>query len=299
MASTESSGKTIPSPVAHHLGRGLREAALLLLLAVAGFMLLALVTFDPADPAWSYSAPAPTVHNAGGVVGAYFADMSLYLFGYLAYLFPVLLAVAATLVYGWQRSHQGVRWSVLGVRFLGFVLTLVSGDMLAYFHFEPVTGTVPLSSGGALGTLAGDALRRACGFDGATMLALAVFLAGVTLFTGLSWIRLMDQTGRLTLRLLQGVRGRLRGWSDSREGRRARREREVVRKREKKRTSERKPPQIEPVVAEVKPSRRAEKEKQIPLFQDVAPGELPSVSLLDAPPTQEHGYSREALEAMS
>jgi S-DNA-T family DNA segregation ATPase FtsK/SpoIIIE len=299
VAKTETSNRAIPSPVARHIGRGLREAALLVLLAVAGLVLLALVTYDPRDPAWSYTAPAASIHNAAGVVGAYFADLSLYLFGYLAFLFPLLIASAALTVYRWQRAREGVHWGVLGLRFGGFVLLLVAGDVLAYQHFEPVVGTVPLSSGGVIGSLAGDALIDAFGFEGATMLALAAFLAGVTLFTGLSWIRLMDALGRLTLMGVRGL-GRLAERSrERRAGNAARREREKARRIDRKITRGRQPPQIEPVVAEIKPGRRAEKEKQIALFRDVSPGELPPVSLLDEPKPQQAGYSREALEAMS
>ncbi len=272
----------------------------MVLLAVAGFVLLALITYDPRDPAWSYTAPATGVHNAGGVVGAFLADLALYLFGYLAFLFPVLIASAALMVYRWQRAAEGVHWGVLGLRFAGFVLLLVTGDILAFQHFAPVVGTVPLSSGGMVGSMAGAALSESFGFDGATMLALAGFLAGITVFTGLSWIRLMDNIGRLTLFGLRAMREGLDRRRERRAGRAARREREVARTVDRQRVQGRKAPQIDPLVAEVKSGRRVEKEKQIALFRDVVRGALPPVSLLDEPRADERaGYSREALEAMS
>ncbi|MDN5872679.1 MAG: DNA translocase FtsK 4TM domain-containing protein, partial [Nitrococcus sp.] len=81
-----------PYHFAQQVGRGLREAALLVLLAIAGYLLLALISYSPADPGWSYSVATRTIHNRGGMVGAYFADFTLYLLGYLAYLIPVLIA---------------------------------------------------------------------------------------------------------------------------------------------------------------------------------------------------------------
>jgi len=299
VAKTETS-KQPSAAIGQHISRVLREAALLVLMAVAGFLLLALVTYSPSDPGWSYTAPTRGIANAGGVAGAYFADLTLYLFGYLAYLIPALIALAAALVYRWQRRDGAIHWGVFGLRVAGFVVTLIAGTALATLHFEPVPGTVPLSSGGILGDLVSRRLIEAFSFTGATLLALAVFLAGVTLFTGLSWIRLMDVLGRLVLLGLQRL-ALFRGWlRDRRAGRRARRERDAALRQERRRARSRKPPQIEPAVAEVKPGKRVQQEKQIALFEEPpSPGELPPVSLLDSPKTEQAGYSDEALEAMS
>ncbi len=288
------------TPISQQIGRMLREAALLLLMAVAGFLMLALVTYNPADPGWSHSGPAAGLSNAGGVVGAYWADLSLYLFGYLAFLFPVLIGLLATLVYRWQRRDGEVHWGVIGVRVFGFVLTLLAGAALARLHIEPVAGTVPLSSGGVLGNLVGDQIREAFSFTGATLLALAVLLAGVTLFTGLSWIALMDQLGHFIL--AQGkYLALLRGWVHDRIlAQRARREREAARREERRRARRRQKPAIAPPAKEARPSEKARREQQIPLFEKPpAPGERPPVSLLDPPKAEQPGYTPEALEAMS
>ena len=289
-----------PAPLSQQIGRMLREAALLVLMAIAGFLLLGLVTYNPADPGWSHSGPATGLGNAGGVVGAYWADLSLYLFGYLAYLFPVLIALLATLVYRWQRRDGEVHWGVIGVRVLGFVLTLLAGAALARLHVEPAAGTVPLSSGGVLGNLVGDQVREAFSFTGATLLSLAMLLAGVTLFTGLSWIALMDQLGHLIL-----SQGRylavLRGWLEDRlTAHRARREREQARREERERARKRRKPAIAAPAKEAKAGDRARQEQQIQLFETPPrPGERPPVSLLDDPATEKPGYTGDALEAMS
>lgn len=279
----------------------MREAALLLLMAVAGYLLLSLFTYDPADPGWSHARPVDQPSNAGGIVGAYWADLSLFLFGYLAYLFPILLGLLATLIYRWQRRDGRVHWGIIGVRVAGFFLTLLSGAALAWLHIEPVAGIVPLSSGGVLGNLVGSQVEQAFSFAGATMLALAVFLAGVTLFTGLSWIALMDTLGRFALSQGQYIL-LVRGWiQDFIEGRKAQRAREVARKEEKKRARKRKVPAIKAPAAEAKPGPRAREEQQIKLFEDdpPLPGEHPPVGLLDPPPIEKPGYSDDALEAMS
>jgi len=291
---------SVTQPLVHHAGRLVREAALWVLLAVAAFLLLSLVTYSQSDPGWSYSTDTDFIRNVGGVVGAYFADISLYLFGYLAFLFPVMIAATALVAYRWHRRAEPFHWGIFGLRGAGFVATVVAGCALATLHVEPMAGTVPVSatSGGILGNVVADGLGAAFNFLGATLLALAVFLAGVTLFTGLSWIKLMDWTGRGVLALLTFAGRKVRELRDYWAGRRARRERSEARAREKSRSERRKPPQIQPL-AESKPAVSTKKERQIPLFNDPAPGQAPPVSLLDDPPEQHGGYSKEALEAMS
>lgn len=283
----------------HHINRGMREAGLLLLLALAAYLLVALLTYDVRDSGWSYSASTEQVRNAGGAVGAFFADVALYLFGYLAYLIPIMIGWGALQVYRWQRRDEKIRWGVLGLRFGGFVATVVTGSALATLHFKAVPGTVPLAAGGVLGDLVSASLVRSFNFVGATLFTLAAFLGGVTLFTGLSWISLMDLLGRVALRLISLALARLRTLSDYLAGRRAKRIRAEVLVRDVQRSRKRKPPQIEPVVAVIPEGARARKERQIPLFKGGSDDKLPTVSLLEPPPQQTKGYSSEALAAMS
>ncbi|HEX5514709.1 MAG TPA: DNA translocase FtsK 4TM domain-containing protein, partial [Gammaproteobacteria bacterium] len=291
--------KSLPAPLRHHINRGIREAGLLLLLALAVYLLVALWTYDVRDPGWSYSAPAHQVRNAGGAVGALFADFSLYLFGYLAYLLPVMIGWGALQVYRWQRREGVIRWGVLGLRFGGFVATVVTGSALATLHFKAIPGTVPLTSGGVLGDLVRTALEQSFSSVGATLFTLAAFLGGVTLFTGLSWISLMDLLGRLALRLVALLVGRLRAFSDYLAGRRAKRARAEILVQEVRRAKTRKPPQIEPVITVIPEGNRVRKERQIPLFKGEPTEGLPPVSLLEPPPLQRKGYSSEALAAIS
>ena len=117
-----------------HIGRGLREAALFILLALASFLAIALITYNIQDPGWSYTGPREGVQNAAGTVGAWVADVLLYLFGYLAFLFPVMIAYSGWLVLRGRRE-EGVDYHVLGIRWFGFFITLASGCALASLHF--------------------------------------------------------------------------------------------------------------------------------------------------------------------
>jgi len=280
------------------LARGSREGALILSATVAVYLVLSLASYRPADPGWSHSGPVEQVANRGGVVGAWLADVFLYLFGYLAYLLPIVVALAGWLLYRGLRDAgppDVYHWIVRGA---GFVLTLGAGCGLASLHFQ--AGVLPLDAGGVLGNVIGGNLAGALSHLGSTLFLLALFLTGATLFTGVSWLTVMDVTGRATLRLVAlalALWDRLR---DHVEGMRARRRREtqVVEVREKART--RTPPRIEPVVPRIEPSERSEKERQVPLFEaPPAHGEIPPLKLLDPPAEKRVTISAAALEAMS
>ena len=283
----------------HHVSRGLREGALLILLALAAYLLVSLVTYSPADPGWSHRGGPVEIANAGGVVGAWFADVFLYLFGYLAYLFPVMVGYSGWLVFRWRTPEGGIDLQVLAIRWIGFLLTVGGGCGLTSLHFAVAPGVLPLDAGGILGDVVGNGLVGLFSFTGATLFLLALFLVGITLFTGLSWLAVMDRTGRLTLTLLawlQDSLGRLRVYL---EGQRARRAREETVKVVQEKAVKRKPVKIEPVLKQVEPSARPDRERQVMLFDPPANSELPPLSLLEPPRLSDKGYSEAALEAMS
>ncbi len=283
-----------------HAGHGLREGAMFVLLALALYLLLALASYHPADAGWSHTGSGGPTRNWGGPVGAWFADITLYLIGYTAYLFPVMVAYSGWLIYRGRGPEHVFDPRLFGLRWLGFVVTVAAGCGLAALHFAaPAEGT-PAGAGGVLGELVGQGLAQGFSFLGATLFLLALFLGGVTLFTGLSWLGLMDLTGRYTLDLAAWLQAQLAGVRDYWAGRRARAQREVSARVEKARTEKRKPPKIEPVIRDVEPSERAAKERQVPLFDPPADsGGLPPLSLLDAPEKRVAGYSADSLEAMS
>jgi S-DNA-T family DNA segregation ATPase FtsK/SpoIIIE len=284
----------------HH--RGLREGSLLVLGAIGVYLLLCLVTYRISDPSWSHSASQPgIVNNAGGVAGALFADVFLYLFGLMAYLFPIMVVYTGLLLFQGRNLTGGFDTKHFVLRAVGFLLTLGAGAGLATLHVQQPDLAVPLNPGGILGDLTGNGLVSIFSFLGTTLLLLALFLTGVTLFTGLSWFWLMDVTGKYTLMLLSLSREQTGRFREYMQGRRARIERsdtvEVVKR--KRETQKRKPPRIEPVVNLPEPGVRAERERQVPLFETADDTPLPPLSLLDVPKVVENKMSKESLEAMS
>jgi S-DNA-T family DNA segregation ATPase FtsK/SpoIIIE len=283
----------------HQVSRGLREGALFVLLALAIYLLTSLYSYVPSDPGWSHRGPGGEVLNSGGVVGAWFADVFLYLFGVLAYLFPIMVGFSGWLVFRGQTPTGAIDLRTLSIRWLGFLLTVGAGCGLASLHFHVPEGNLPLDAGGILGDVVGHGLVELFSFTGTTLLLLALFLAGVTLFTGLSWLAVMDYTGRFTLQLSERIRDQLAQLRIYLEGRKAKRQREEVVKVEQKKATKRKPPRIEPVLKKVETSEREDRERQVPLFDPPANTELPPLNLLDPPRPSEGGYSESALEAMS
>ncbi len=288
--------------IGHHLHRGLREGALYLSATLAVYLLISLASYDPGDPGWSHSGGGGAVANYGGPVGAWFGDLFLYLFGVMAYLFPILVGYAGWLLFrGRTEDEARATPAQLSLRFAGFLVTLASGAGLAYLHFEANPQVVPLTAGGVLGDLVGQGLANVVSFLGATLFLLALFLSGVTLFTGVSWIRVMDVTGGLTLDALAWVRERLAAIPEAIAARRARRQREKSVELVKQKVVNRPAPEIKkpPVVQAPKPSPREQREKQVPLFEPTADAALPSLALLDQVTGRTKAASTDALEAMS
>lgn len=289
-----------------HISRGLREAALFILLAIALFILTALVTHDIKDPGWSYTGPATQINNLAGTVGAWLSDVFYILFGYLSYLFPVMIAYSGWLVLRGRQGDGEIDFRVLGIRWVGFFMTLSTGCALASLHFVIPEGLLPLDGGGILGRWIGDGLAANFGVLGSTLLLLAIFLAGITLFSGLSWLGVMDFIGDTMLRTYDWIHLRISQFievrQEKKEGEVARQSREKVVEADSKKQKERKQPvRIEPVIKKVEISERHSRESQISLFDDESAGdtELPPLRLLDEAVRTGKGLSTEALEALS
>ncbi len=286
------------------LARGTREGTFILVSTLAVYLLLSLVSYSPDDPGWSQTGRANAVLNQGGVVGAWLADVLLYLFGYMAYLFPLTVALAGWLLTRNADGRAGSRGDTLdgfhlSARAVGFVLTLSAGGGLATLHYQ-AGANLPLDAGGVLGAVIGNNLQAMLSPLGATLLLLALFLSGFSLFTGLSWLAIMDAIGSWTLWLLSQVALGARRLSEYRRARLARRQRETRVSLARDRKKERVPPRIEPLVAPAEPSMRAQKERQAPLFDlPTDASGLPPLGLLDEPPKSRHSVSHAALEAMS
>ena len=280
-------------------GAGLKEGMLLILGAIAIYMLISLLTYNPADPGWAYSATTNQVSNAGGIVGAWFSSLFLFYFGYLAYLFPVM-----TLYGGWllfQGRHQDMQYNLrrLLARTSGFLLTLITGAGITTLHFTDPTGKLPTNPGGILGDITATLLVTPFNFLGATLFLLALFLVGVSLFTGLSWFSLMDSVGRITLSLAARVAALGRRFKEYLDARKARKQRVEAIKVENIKKKQRPKPRIEPLIQKPEKGLRVEKEKQVPLFTSPDNGDLPPLSLLDEAEPPRNQISEAALEAIS
>lgn len=288
------------TPLAAHMIHGLREGALIIFGTTALYLLASLSSYDVGDPGWSHSETATTITNAGGVLGAWLSDVFLYLFGYLAYLLPVGVAYLGWLLFtGRKQADATVDLRHGALRTLGFFCTLGAGTGLAKLHFADFT-QLPVGPGGVLGDVVGGGLVSVVNPLGATLFLLALFLTGVTLLTSLSWLWLMDATGRITLDAITWLRERFLNLRDEIAGRRARAKREAAMVTTKQKTEKRKPVRIEPVIKPVAQiSAREEKERQTQLFDAPVEGSLPALSLLDPAAARKGDISPAALEAVS
>ena len=282
---------------ASSVARGLRESALWVFGALALILLVALVTYDRADPAFSSTGQPGPVTNLIGPFGAWLSDLFFVLFGAPAFLFPAMLGFAGWTLFQERSSPAPIDRRTSALRGIGFVLALASSCGLATLHFEG--GSLPYSTGGQIGTLVGDGLAGPLRPLGATLLLLAVWLGSVSLFTGVSWLDVMDRVGRGVLGGIAWAKERIATARDVKAGREVKQARQEIVREEQKKAAERKPPKIDAVAPRVEKSERVEKEKQVSMFARPGSTELPELSLLDDAPQRRGGYSPEALEAMS
>ena len=311
----------------------LKEGALIALGALCLYLWMALLSYDPADPGWTHTSNIDQVQNAAGRAGAWFADILFMALGYFAYVFPLLLGVKTLQVF--RDRHRPWQWSgwLFSWRLIGLVFLVLSGATLADIHFD-AGASMPASAGGALGESLGQFAEDALNVQGSTLLFIALFLFGLTVFSDLSWFKVMDLTGKITLDLLELIQSLVNRWWNARTERKQlvaqlrevdervsevaapmvhdRREQAKVKERllereealskhmsaRESRTAPVITPPAEPKVAE--PSKRVQKEKQAPLFVDSAvEGTLPPISILDVAEKKQKKFSPESLEAMS
>lgn len=292
--------ENIIKPLNLHLQARLREGLLIVGCAIALFLLLAFLTYHRSDLV-SPALTGRSIANSGGRMGAWFADLFFDVFGYVAYLWPPMLVYWAWL--GFRGRFEVVPdYHFLTLRVLGFTLVFVATCGLAALqggHHH----TLPYGAGGILGTAAAKGLVAMVGFMGTTLFLLASLLSGITLGTGLSWIDLMDKTGRITLNFMNSIRGR---WTDFKAERAARQEPTVDDKPEidLKKIGKRTLARVEPEILRQEETPKIIVKKrppvQLPMTQINSDESLPSLSLLDPPekPTGK-GYTNEELERLS
>lgn len=308
-------------PMACHLNQRVREAILIITSALALFMLLALVSYHRAD--WVGTDLALHATNLGGRAGAVISWSFLSTFGYIAYIFPFMIAYASWLYMRSNDESEAPDWKGFLLKSSGFMFILAAGCGISSLQLNIFHPSIPYGAGGWFGGEVGVLLADIFNVGGATLILFALFCTGVTLFTGLSWLSMIDGLGKGTLFLLSGIQ---RGFSSMRHTmsvkRKIRHAERARLKEQKAKQQAQKPLKIEikkpepkvakaanPIIGKpaisapkssIKPSSRAQKDKQAPLFTGTVEGTLPSLSLLDS--AQENsgkGYSHEQLENMS
>lgn len=282
------------------VGFRLREAALILAVALAAYLLLSLGSYEPTDPGWSTTGADDLVANSGGIVGAWLADALLYGFGFPAYLFPFMVGFSGWLLFSWGKradSADALHFWIL--KMAGLLMALAAASGLSSLSLTQYAQLMPMGAGGVLGEVVGHGFESVFGASGTSLLLLAVLLTGVTLFTGLSWLMVIDKLGSVAMIAVVQVSRWLREMKDDLQARRTRQQREETFREQKEKLQHKAKVRIEPVLEKKEPSKREEKEKQVPLFETPdAPG-MPALALLDMPKASQNAYSEEVLQALS
>ncbi len=283
------------------------EGGLISWIVLCVILLLALLTYSANDASWGHATTSGQVSNAVGPVGANTADMFLRFFGAISYLFPVLLALRALQILRTHFLRESDTFDAVTfiLRLVGFALVMISATSLANIQFADMAHSYPEGPGGILGKSIGDASMAAFSYTGSTLILMALFLFGLTVFADISWIQLIDRIGSSAIYASHRFAGymterRLRR-EELRQSQEALSERQVKVEAVAKSKKQRLPPTIKAPVAKPQVSPRIEREKQQTLFadSDVA-GSLPPLNLLDASDKSgDSGYSEESLEHLS
>lgn len=178
----------------------LREGGLILLSSLAIYLLIALLTYDQADSAWSHSSTALVIHNAAGRAGAWSSDLLYSLFGCMAYFFPVGLGVAGAYLYYDKKNQSTASSSMWMMRVMGLFFTLLASCGLITLHFTHTFQWLPMTMGGVIGELIRNMILPYLNKIGSTLILFSLFLVGVTLLTGFSWLVLFEKIVRHVLK---------------------------------------------------------------------------------------------------
>ena len=277
--------------------QNLRESTLWVTGAIGLILFLALPTYDIDDPGVSYVGNESQVQNAIGKFGALLADFLFNLFGASSYLLVIIVLYFGWSIYRESNYPENPNRGDLFMRTSGFILLLITSCALSTLHFSGEFYRE--TAGGILGQVIGNYLESSMKLLGATTLLFFVWLASISLFLNVSWIKIIDEIGKYSLVFWEFCLSKIDAIKDKFEEKRKKAERKEIFNAEKKRIAKKAPPKIEPITPKLEKSNRAEKERQVPMFEPPTDGELPNLALLDDPPSREQAYSNESLEAMS
>ncbi|WP_323071787.1 DNA translocase FtsK [Mycetohabitans endofungorum] len=290
----------------HRLSRLLSEIRWLLQVALGLFLLMALISYSRRDPSWTHAVQVDQIANWGGRVGAWTSDILLLLFGLSAYWWIVLLGRRIADNYRRITRHDALdeptapREGGWLAEMLSFALVLVASDGLEALRMWSLKAQLPRAPGGIVGDAVAHGVQHALGFTGGTLALLLALAIGLSLFFRFSWLSVAERVGDAIINAVMLAQL----WCDEKRDRKAGQQAAVKREgkveRSRVRLEEHEPVTIVPAVVTPTNSERIEKEKQVPLFQDL-PGDsaLPPLTLLDAPPATRETVSADTLEFTS
>jgi S-DNA-T family DNA segregation ATPase FtsK/SpoIIIE len=296
-----SSPRPPSKPLPEKVATLVREVRLLFFAAAAIYLTVVLFGYNKADPSWSHAVVTEHVSNPGGRFGASLADVLLQLFGSSAWLWVVLFFWA--LLIGGKRFRgemDGDRRSLVIV-LAGFLIVLATSCGIEAMRFYSSRAELPGVPGGVVGLEIGNYVVRYFGYTGGTLLMLAAWSGGASLFAGVSWFDAFEKCGLLLERAWLLVVAAYQAWRDRQAGKQIAVQREEKVKRERKKRVDVPPVEIhiEPPKVEIVKPDRADKERQQVLFADLPGGALPGLNLLDAPTQEVEPPSVESLEFTS
>ena len=307
---TPSYSRTTPveatTPLPNRLLRLLSEARWLGFAVISVYLTLIFFTFSVQDPGWSHATSVNRASNWGGLIGAWLADLFLYIFGFSAWWFCVALIALVWVSYKQLANrfllqktvNPAHRYEPL-IRGCGFVLLMLGSSGLEFVRMYSLKAQLPRAPGGVLGELFGGSAQTAFGFNGSTLIMLMLFGLGFSLCFHVSWMAVAEKLGGALEGLAQWAIALYAARQDRKVGQEAAVKREVVVVQERARIIESPPIHIEPQVVVVPRSERMEKEKQVSLFLDMPDTNLPPLSILDEPPLNQETVSVETLEFVS
>ncbi|ELV4722246.1 DNA translocase FtsK [Escherichia coli] len=195
-------------------GRRLLEALLILIVLFAVWLMAALLSFNPSDPSWSQTAWHEPIHNLGGMPGAWLADTLFFIFGVMAYTIPVIIVGGCWFAWRHQSSDEYIDYFAVSLRIIGVLALILTSCGLAAINADDIWY---FASGGVIGSLLSTTLQPLLHSSGGTIALLCVWAAGLTLFTGWSWVTIAEKLGGWILNILTFASNRTRrddSWVD-------------------------------------------------------------------------------------
>ncbi|MFV5726626.1 DNA translocase FtsK [Escherichia coli] len=188
-------------------GRRLLEALLILIVLFAVWLMAALLSFNPSDPSWSQTAWHEPIHNLGGMPGAWLADTLFFIFGVMAYTIPVIIVGGCWFAWRYQSSDEYIDYFAVSLRIIGVLALILTSCGLAAINADDIWY---FASGGVIGSLLSTTLQPLLHSSGGTIALLCVWAAGLTLFTGWSWVTIAEKLGGWILNILTFASNRTR-----------------------------------------------------------------------------------------